>query len=220
VSDLELPNKQLQQTSGASQAGRRSLLNCVLGRLMRSVLNSSMLVLLTSNFLWATGWLDYKLDIGGGFAIYRANAFDISLGGSDGSLLICPSDFPGQVGPLREYAITDSVVATRHSGVRPHPDNPSLPTADDAIEWFFLVKRASPTAIGPMTRAEFARLHPSSLAWVRPSNPNFWRPVFGTLYFLALSALILGWPVGIAAAMISLAGFAWWRLRRRQREAA
>jgi hypothetical protein len=154
---------------------------------MRSLLTASVLVLLAPNSIWATGWLDYKLDIGGGFAIYRTNAFEVSLGGSDGSLLICPSDFPGQVGPLREYAITESVVATRHSGVRPHAANPSLPTADDSIEWFFLVKRASSTAIGPMTRADFERLHPSRLAWRQPSNPNFWRPLLGTLYFLALS---------------------------------
>ena len=187
-----------------------------------SAATATVVTILTATSLGATGWLDYTLDIGAGFAVYRMNSFEVCLGGTDRSLLICPSDFPGQVGPLLDYAVADSVVATRHSGVRPDPRNPSLPAADETIEWFFLVDRTSRQPLGPFSRADFDRhrLRPSQLNWQQPHNPNFWRPVLGTLYFLGMSAVILGWPLAIVGVLFLFAGLAWWRIRRGHRAAA
>jgi hypothetical protein len=183
---------------------------------MRLPYTAALFAILAATAISAGGWNDYRLDIGGGFAVYRMNSFEVCLGGSDGSLLICPTDFPGVLGPLREYAVADAAVATRHSGVRPLPENPSLPGADDAQEWFFLVSRASRKIMGPMSRADFAQhpLRPKSLTWCEPRNPNFWRPVLGTLYSLCLSAIILKWPL-VVPVVLTAGCVVFWRVRRR-----
>lgn len=169
----------------------------------------------------ASGWNDYSLEIAPGFTIWRMNSFDVCLGATDGTLLDCPEGWPGHVGPLVGYAVGEAYIATRHTGVKPNRRNPDLPDADPAVEWFFLVQRSTNEVIGPLDKAAFDKdtRRPSSLDWRTPRNPNFWRPLRGMLLFLAMSAVILKWPVAVLISVPTVAGFIWWRSHRRKRAA-
>jgi len=189
---------------------------------MRAQLIAGALVLSCVPVSLASGWNDYSLEIAPGFTVWRMNSFDVCLAGSNGTLLDCPDAWPGRVGPLVEYAVGDAFIAMRHTGVRPEPRNPLLPGADPTKEWFFLVRRSTNEVIGPLDRPSFEadRRHPSPLVWRTPRNPNFWRPLLGTLLFLAMSAVIVKWPIAVLVAVPMIALFTWWHLRRKNHRAA
>lgn len=178
-----------------------------------------LILLLPISLAFASGWNDYSLEIAPGFFVYRMNSFQICLGRPDGKLLICPEDYPGLVGPLSQYAVTENLIMTRHMGVRPNESNPTVPEGDPQKEYYFAVGRADHRVTGPLTRAEWAgRALPSlsSFEWVAPKNPNFWMPLVGNLTFLVFVLVFEGWPFIIAALVVGSI----WLYRRGARKRA
>jgi hypothetical protein len=162
----------------------------------------------------AQGWLDYELEIAPGFTVFRANSFDVCLGTPEGELLICPHDYPGLVGPLEAYAVTNDSIVTRHLGVRPNERNPAMPDGDPGKEFFFSVRRGDRSVSGPFTRSEWEKSGLpalSSFDWTHPRNPNFWLPLVGSLFFVGFAVVYFGWPLLLLLA----AGFGFWLYRRR-----
>jgi len=169
----------------------------------------------------ASGWHDYELEIAPGFTVFRANAFDVCLGTTEKSLLVCPHNYPGKIGPLVAYAVTEDAIITQHVGARPHEKNPEMLDADPEKEFLFIVRRADRAVSGPFTRLEWEQAgYPdlSSLNWAHPRNPNFWLPFLGTLFFLGVTAIIFGGPIAV---LVIAAASLWLYLRRlRQRRNA
>ncbi len=163
----------------------------------------------------ATGWNDYHLDIAPGFSVWRMNSFEVCLGTPDGGLL-CPNDYPDQVGPLVEYAVTDEAIFTRRYGVQPHLKNPAMLTGDPDKEFFFRIGRADLNKISPLTSdawEEQGLPDLMSLKWDYPRNPNFWAPLLGTLFVLGFMLVYYGWPFLLFASI----GFACWAYRKKKR---
>src|SRR4051812_17549311 len=101
-----------------------------------------VVLLLDLGASYASGWHDYSVEIAPGFSVYRMNNFEVCLGQTGGSLLTCPSSYPGQVGPLVEYAVTKDFILAHHAGVRPDERNPSMPSGDPNKAFYFAVRRS------------------------------------------------------------------------------
>jgi hypothetical protein len=168
----------------------------------------------------AAGWHDYELEIAPGFAVVRINSLQVCLEGPERALLVCPPYDRPTFGPLVGYAVTEASIITRHLGFKPHEDNPSMWEGDPAKEFFFVVRRDNQHITGPLTRLEWEEAGLpalSSIEWVEPRNPNFWRPLLGDLFFLGFAAVYFGWPLLLLAAAALLAV---WLIRRRRKGAA
>lgn len=81
-------------------------------------------------------------------------------------------------------------------------------------------RKSTPHVLGPLNRHEFdaepAFGKSAPIHWQTPKNPNFWTPLLGTLMFLAMSALILGWPVLLVmAVLLPISVMCYSRLRKR-----
>ncbi len=139
----------------------------------------------------AQGWLDYKLEIGDGYAIWRNNSMDISVANSTDTLLIGPGENDA-IGPVVEYSTTERFIFTKNLGKKPRNlfTADTLQEVDIAQEFYFILIKGPDTVIGPLTQQEFeSRPEVQSISpikWKSPENPNFWLPVLGTLYFLLL----------------------------------
>jgi phosphate/sulfate permease len=174
-------------------------------------------LLLHCGVSFASGWNDYSLEIAPGFWVYRMNSFEVCLGKTDGKLLICPDEYPGIVGPLIEYAITNELIITRHVGVRPNESNPTMSDGDPTKEYYFATARADHRVVGPLTRAawEQSKLpNLTSLQWVTPENPNFWVPFIGNVTFLLFALVFWGWPVIVAAVLLAISVWLYRRWRK------
>lgn len=163
------------------------------------------LMIFASGSIFASGWNDYEADIGSGFTIERMNSFQVCIGLTGGNLLLCPEE-GGKFGPVENYAFTASHLLVKTLGVMPHPKNPTMPTGDPSKEFYFLVEKQTNKVTGPLSKEEFIanKLVPSNINWESPSNPNILLPLFGSLMFLAIYALLFGWPLILGAIIVLL----------------
>ncbi len=144
----------------------------------------------------ASGWNDFNVDIGQGFEISKTSALQVCIGKTNGALLVCP--FKGdEFGPVSGYAFTKDNLLVKTYGAMPHPKAPEILTSDKEKDFYFLINKRSYEVIGPITSDQFySRLEvPAQVVWERPENPNILGPVFGTLLFLVIAALVFGWPL-------------------------
>jgi hypothetical protein len=186
-----------------------------------------LLTLLTMLFVvpaaGASGWLDYELDIGDGYCVFRANSLDISICREDGGIILHPLDYG--VGPVAEYAMAQNYLFTRNLGAKregssTHDDHYAV--VPEQSHYFIIVKQGD-RVIGPLSETEFRKRPELTEAgdwrWHRPKNPNFWLPLIGTLFFLfwSLPFLITNHPlvaIPMLASVIALPLLCWVLVRR------
>ncbi len=163
---------------------------------MIRLLLTSLLLIVFAKDLSASGWNDYSADIGHGFNIYRMNSFQVCIGGSDSTLLICPSE-GDEFGPVVNYVFTESHLLVETLGVMPHPKNSRMQTGNPNQQYYFLIDKITHEVVGPLGSDQFnsnAAVH-RKLDWKNPSNPNILRPLLGNLMFLSITVLFFGWPL-------------------------
>ena len=188
------------------------------------------------------GWSDYRLQIDPGFEIIRANSLDVDLCRTGGSLVYFHGDYAGvgpidgyvvtpthiftrhqgrvprnlfagdtfeDVDPSRTfYFVVDKVAASTPGkfGFAKDVKINGVPVADDR----------PPDVFGPFDEPTFLRQPAVQAAapikWVEPSNPNAAAPLVGSLMFLAISAVVLGWPI-ILLVVVVVVGYILWRRR-------
>ena len=162
----------------------------------------------------AQGWLDYTLDIGDGYAIWRNNSMDINVANSNNTILIGPGASDA-VGPIVAYSTTEKFIFTRNAGKKPRNlfKGDTFQNIDPDREFFFVLTKGTDEVAGPFTKQEFEN-RPETKAgtqiqWLKPKNPNFWLPLLGSLMFLAIAIPLLAikyfWitiPVILAIALL------------------
>ena len=148
-----------------------------------------------SDSIHASGWNDYSLDIGDGYAIFRSNSRDVSIGRTSGSLIRYPQ-MRAEVGPVVAYAMMDEFILTKNAGRAPrnHFESDTFEKADYGKEWYFLIPKATDKPLGPYTKTAFfdvlGERGIQNVEWLEPKNPNFWSPLLGNLMFMAIVILI------------------------------
>jgi uncharacterized membrane protein len=151
--------------------------------------------LLSASVCLATGWNDYRRDIGDGYSIFRANSFDRGVSYKN-SGLIDPYAFP-QIGPVYGYYVTDAFIFARAYGrkMRNLFEGDTFEETDRTEQFYFILKKGENEITGPLLLSEFevndvVQQH-SPIQWQPPRNPNFWRPLLGSFMFLAIAIPIL-----------------------------
>ncbi|MFP6616212.1 MAG: hypothetical protein VCB26_07395 [Candidatus Hydrogenedentota bacterium] len=109
----------------------------------------------------ATGWHDFALDIGDGYAIHRNNSTEVVVGKRDGGIVLFPEDYG--VSRVEEYIVTDEHIFTRHG-------------RGDAEKRFFVITKENDEVAGPLSEHEFGKRSEvnilGSLRWQTPVNRN------------------------------------------------
>jgi len=152
-------------------------------------------IILPVTVSYASGWNDFVLDIGDGYAVLKWNNMDVCIGKGDYSLILCPQQFEG-VGPVVGYMTSPDYIFTKNSG-RKLSKNFTGDTFEDidlSKKFFFIIKKGKDEVIGPMSenifndRSELKTL--TIIDWKTPKDPNFWHPLLGGLVSLALSIIV------------------------------
>ena len=155
-----------------------------------------LFLLLWPGTCFASGWNDFELDIGDNYRIFRSNSLDVSLGKAGGQLLIFPRDYNG-IGPLIGYYATDKYIFTKNYGAKPRGlfEGDTFQDTDIQRVLFFILVKRTDEVIGPLSQDTFIyRPEVSSqgpISWKTPRNPNFWRPLLGSLMFVGTAIPIL-----------------------------
>ena len=157
---------------------------------------ASLFIAVSASLCNAQGWLDYTLDIGDGYAIWRNNATDINIANSKNIILIGPSENDA-VGPVVAYSTTERFIFTRNFGKKPRNlfEGDTFTNIDPDREFYFVLTKGTDEVAGPLTKQEFESRPEtkavSQIKWLAPKNPNFWLPVLGTLMFFSMAIPIL-----------------------------
>jgi hypothetical protein len=138
-----------------------------------------LVILMLISECYATGWNDYKLDIGDGYSIVRFASRDIRLSYNHNSV----KGFE-DTGPVVGYAVNNKYIFCKN-----HENK------DSHKEIFFIVDKENKETIGILTKSEF-ELHPEvknylPISWKIPTNPNFWNPILGKLAIIIFALIIL-----------------------------
>ena len=169
----------------------------VIRRRLSNVLIGLSLLLCAAAAARASGWNDFEQPIGDGYAIFRANAGDVSLTRNG---IVVARD-----GTLVAFAVTSSSVFTRHRDA-------------SGTDVYYVVRKSPERVIGPLTPGAFA-VNPAvveagSLAWQAPANPNLAASDKGQVAFswVAISATVL---LGIG--FMAVTAVVVWSVRYRRR---
>jgi hypothetical protein len=171
-----------------------------------------LLLALLSTVAHASGWNDYELPIDSAYSIYRMNADEICLGDSRGHLILCPHE-GSSFGRIVEYAQTNTHIFTRNLGGGSNSQAYAL----------FIVSKDSGSYVGPLDGAAFetavAALGSPAIEWMTPRNPNVIVPMIGSLLFLAIALIWIGWPLYVPGwpLVVGVALLFWWRRHWRRR---
>ena len=192
-------------------------------------MNKSNTFLFTLLIAWippciAQGWLDYELDIGDGYNISRCNSIDISL--CKGILVLIPTANDEKTGPLFQYYTGTNTIFTKHYGTKLRNlfKGDSFTELDTNLVFYFILVKKIDSIIGPMSKSAFERnelvKQTGQFVWKEPSNPNFWLPLIGTIYFIFCSIpfLVTSHPfviIPILVFMIGLPTLALWFIIKR-----
>lgn len=182
------------------------------------------LLLLYGGAVAATGWLDYELDIGNGYGIFRPSALDVSLVRNH-TIIVSHSSF-SEIGPIVGYFNNQSHIFLRAIGWKPRSSFPQddFKEIDSSKEFYFVVRIKDGEVTGPLSQNAFVQ-NPAVAAsggfeWIRPKNPNFWLPLLGTLYFILLSIpilYVLYWYVSLPVTVLTIYCLVRWRKARRKK---
>lgn len=163
---------------------------------MRVLLAAAVVWLgIAPSLAWATGWHDFELELDDGYAIVRANVFDVMLT-HDKAILISHHDFP-QIGPITQYAQQGHTLFVRAAGWRARHlfEGDTFKEMDLTQHFYFVVTGEPPSIEGPLNDTAFNAhqlvVASAPIRWLRPKNPQFWRPLLGTLAFVALAIPML-----------------------------
>jgi hypothetical protein len=152
--------------------------------------------LASTSVCMASGWQDYTLDIGDGYNVFRANSMDVCIGKANGRIILHPWNYAG-VGPVVQYINAPQHILTKNFGRKPRNlfEGDSFEEIDPSRSYFFVIAKANDRVHGPLSEEELSQrpevANLGTLDWQTPKNPNFWRPLLGNLFFLALSIPIL-----------------------------
>lgn len=155
-------------------------------------------ILIFHSTSFASGWNDYKLDIGDGFSIVRANSLEVVLVSSDNTITLYPGDYEG-VGPIVAYSMKKDYIFTKNAGryKRNLFEGDTFEDIDYDKKFFFIVDKKNENIDGPLTEKQFSfmvqKLGDFKVKWKKPRNPNFLVSLIGTLIFLFMSFFILVW---------------------------
>jgi hypothetical protein len=170
----------------------------MIGKHISTKLGLVILFSLSSAFIlpgfvcFATGWNDFTLDIGDGYIVVRANSMDIGIAKANLSGILNPANYPN-VGPLIGYITTPKHILTKNLGRKQRNlfEGDSFRLIDRSREFYFVISKGTDEVIGPMSKDEFAKRPEvpclGKLDWRTPKNPNFLRPIIGTIMFLVLA---------------------------------
>jgi hypothetical protein len=169
----------------------------------------------------AAGWHDYELPIDPDFKIVRANELDVVLCHHDRTVL-APRSHVG-VGPICAYAVTPTYIFSRHYGRSPRNlfAGDTYENVDMTRHFFFVTIKSGADVQGPFDEQAFlnhsAVKAVAPIQWIEPKNPNIAAPLLGSFYFLAVSVLVLGWPVLVVVVAVVAISIAVRRLLCRSR---
>lgn len=175
----------------------------------------TVLSLVFSATVSASGWLDYELDIGDGYHIFRASSLEVSL--TRNHEVIVSSDYYREIGPINGYVKSPTYIFLRTTGRKPGDQFQEI----DATKAFYFVVHVDSTKVeGPLSADNFRR-HPSvvaagTFAWLKPQNPHFWRPLLGMLFFVLVSPPILYAKYWFVTVPLTGIAIYWFVLRRRR----
>jgi hypothetical protein len=208
-----------------------------------------LVVVIGPRSVLASGWNDFSLRIDPGFMIVRASDIDIVLCRTDGSLVYNHDDYPGVGPISGYVVSPSHIFARHHGRVpRGRFAGDTFENVDTSRTFYFVVEKASAATpgkfgfaarvttdgvrqddgrpqgvFGPFDEQAFLRQTVGQVSapfhWIEPSNPNVMKPIVGSLMFLVISAVVLGWPIVLIFAVI-VVGYILWRRRTRDRVAA
>jgi len=171
---------------------QRSCHQLLTGSLIRGL--TLLLLCMSLSTGWATGWTDFKLDIGDGYSIYKSSSMDVCLS-KPYSPAVCGSKESG-VGPVNKYINAPGYILTRNLGrISVIADNgDEREDIDTSKQYYFVVNKTTDEVKGPLSESEFlARPEIVALApldWQHPTNPNgFPWPITLLIVFVALVAV-------------------------------
>ena len=127
----------------------------------------------------ATGWTDYRIDLGDGYELFRASATKTLIAQGD-SVVFPEHRWDVDNGVIVRYATAGRYIFIENVGTRlvePLDGNPFL-EIDRSRQFFFIIVKGSNESSGPFTQADFDR-HPlatkfAPLAWKDRRNPHAW----------------------------------------------
>ncbi len=218
-------------------------------RYVLTLVIATLVVAVGSSPAVASGWNDYRLQIDPGFEIVRANSLDVMLCRTGGSIVYFHGDYAGVGPVSGYVVTPTHIFTQHHGRVaRNLFAGDTFEDVDPSRTFYFVVDKAAastpgafgvgasvtingvpqddgrpPDVFGPFNEQEFlgqpAVQAVAPVKWLEPSNPNVVAPLAGSLMFLAISAVVLGWPI-LLLLLIACVGFMLWRRRSCGRPAA
>lgn len=155
----------------------------------------SIILLLFPIVCWGSGWNDYLLDIGDGYRIIKANSFEKGLEGPN-RISVFPYNY-AEIGPLTHYHKDSKYIFLKFLGRKDRNlfEGDTFKQQDSTKKYYFIVTAKDGAILGPLDSeifgSELKRIKYESVNWISPKNPNFWRPLLGSLMFLGLAIPIL-----------------------------
>jgi hypothetical protein len=152
-----------------------------------------MVAVMAPSSSWGfAGLLDYKLDIGDGYAIYRNNSYEVCLGKSDGTLILWQGNYD-KIGPITHYGTNSHHIFARAIGLtRSLTGEGPPPELDKGKEYYFIITKGSDALVGPLSSIGFysnsAVKAAGKIQWLQPKNPNILLPILGVFLMLVYSA--------------------------------
>jgi hypothetical protein len=190
------------------------------------------------------GWSDYRIQIDPGFEIVRANSLDIDLCRTGGSLVYFHGDYPNVGPINGYVVTPTHIFTRHQGRVpRNLFAGDTFEEVDPTRTFYFVVDKAAASTpgrfgffenvkingapvddgrpadvFGPFNEQTFLQQPAVQTAapvrWVEPSNPSVAKPLLGSLIFLAMSAVVLGWPILVLSFLVVVGYIAWRRCRR------
>jgi hypothetical protein len=218
-------------------------------RYVLTVIIAFLVVAFCPGLASAQGWNDYQLQVDPGFEIVRANSLDVDLCRSGGSLVYFHGDFPGVGPISGYVVTPTHIFTRHQGRVpRNLFAGDTFENVDPSKTFYFVVDKAAANTpgkfgfgskvtidgvpqddgrpkdvFGPFDEQTFLRQLAVQasvpITWIEPSNPNVVTPIAGSLMFLAISAVVLGWPI-LLIILVVVVGYVLWRRRSRGRAAA
>lgn len=149
-----------------------------------------------SSSVFATGWNDYELDIGGGFHIVRCNTLDVCLADSSNQLIYHPQKFDSS-GPINAYSVSPNAILLRTYGRTPRNlfAGDTFENVDTTKEYFFVYDRSTQSLPNPLSANDPLLVGFGSINWTPPKNPNPTFSFAATFVLLAIIAVVIGVPL-------------------------
>lgn len=167
------------------------------------------ILVLYAPVLLGSGWNDYKLDIGDGYSILRANSFEVVLM-HNMNIIISNYEYR-DIGPITHYYKNDESIFLKTAGweYRNRYKGDSFKNIDQTITYYFIVNIETKQVDGPLDISDFkeniAVNKAGKIEWMKPKNPNFWTPLIGNMLFILVSLIILPvrvWYISIPVILV------------------